>query len=103
VSAAARIGLAKRYSRWHHFFRERDPESFASLTRWLRGLGYHCPLGTRWPTWWLSLVVGYDHAVRIRTGARKQWNRALASLAAPMVWSTWLVLADWSVLADALV
>ena len=102
LSASARIGLAKRYSRFHHFFRERDPESFASLTRWLRGLGYHCPLGTRWPTWWLSSVVGYDNAVRFRTGVRKQWNRALA-FAAPIVWSTWVALADWSVFADALV
>jgi len=103
LSASARLGLAKRYSRWPHFFRERDPESYASLIRWLRGLGYHCPLGTRWPTWCLSSVIGYDNAVRIRTVVRQQWKRTVASVAAPTVWSVMVALADWSVLADALV
>jgi glycosyltransferase involved in cell wall biosynthesis len=101
-SDAARLGLAKRYSRWHEFFREHDPESFASLIQWLRGLGYSCPLDTRWPTRALSAVVGYDLAVRIRAGLRKPWNRASASIAAKTLWCTGVAMSDWSVLADAL-
>ena len=102
LSEAARIGLARRYSRWPHFFREHDPESFASLVRWLRGLGYHCPLHTRWRIRLLSSIVGYENALRICAGVRKQLNRASASLAAPTLWGTWVALADWSVLADGL-
>jgi glycosyltransferase involved in cell wall biosynthesis len=103
LSTSARIGLAKRYSRSHDFFREHDPESYALLTRSLRGLGYHRPLGTRWPTSWLSSLVGYDNALRIRTVVRRQWKRTLAAVAAPTMWSVWIALADWWVLADALV
>lgn len=102
LSEAARIGLARRYSRWHDFFREHDPESFSLLVKQLRGLGYYCPLGTRWSRRVLSSVVGYENAARVCTGLRKQWTRALASGASATLWGSAATLADWSVLADAL-
>jgi len=102
LSKAARIGLARRYSRWHEFFRKHDPESFSLLVNQLRGLGFHCPLGTRWPRRLLSSFVGYEHAARICTGLRKQWNRAVASSAGATLCGSAAVMADWSVLTDAL-
>jgi glycosyltransferase involved in cell wall biosynthesis len=101
LSEAARMGLARRYSRWHDFFREHDPESFRLLVEQLRGLGYSSPIGTRWPRRLLSSVVGYENAVRICSGLRKQWNRALASSAGATLWGSAAALADWSVVADA--
>ena len=102
LSEAARIGLAKRYSRWHDFFLEHDPESFALIIQQLCGLGYACPVGTRWPRRLLTAVVGYGNAASICAGLRRQWNRASASSAGVAFWSSAAASADWSVVANAL-
>jgi glycosyltransferase involved in cell wall biosynthesis len=106
LSNDARVGLARRYSRWHDFFLVYDPESFSNLIEWLRALGYHCPHGTRWALRLLSSVVGYEKAIQIRTDLRKKVNRTTASRAALVLsvgaLAQWNVLADWSVLADVL-
>ena len=106
LSDAARSGLAKRYSRWHDFFREHDPESFALLIEQLRGLGYACPVGTRWPRRLLSSIVGHTNAANICASLRKQWNRALAPGTGATLWAYAIGVADWTldwrVAADAL-
>lgn len=71
LSEPARIGLAKRYSRWADFFAEHDPETFQLLLAWLRGLGYKQPLNLSRGVSLLSRAIGFENALRVRSAYRK--------------------------------
>jgi len=67
VSEPARNALAKRYSKFVDFFIDNDPDSFRLIMDGLRRLGLNCPLNIKTRLRALSLVIGYENAIRLRS------------------------------------
>jgi glycosyltransferase involved in cell wall biosynthesis len=72
---SARHALAKRYGRWLPMYREQDPESFKMAMGWLEGLGESCPPGAGPKLRMLSKLIGYENALRLRSGLRSALRR----------------------------
>ena len=75
LSEPARLALARRYSRFADLYVENDPETYALIKTWLRGLGLDRPVGLTPRLETLSKVLGYENAVRLRAAFRNQVQR----------------------------
>jgi len=75
LSEAARIAVARRYSRFADFYLEHDPDTFHMLMDWLRALGFNRPIELSRSLRVLSSVLGYENAVRVRSAYRARVAR----------------------------
>ena len=71
LSPRARMGLARRYSRWAEVLFLSNRVTFDELSGWLEGLGLKRPVDLSRAMALASSLVGYGNAVRLRSAYRR--------------------------------